>query len=173
MQKIRLVVSLALLLCLGLFAGCSSDEKSAESGTPTATAAPSAEKIVFGDGVYGLERGADNVSWRWVGEAGVVRLKNFKQDGVLKMVTEVPMKYFPKTPTITVTLNGEKLDQFAATPGKMEKSYTVPAAKLGASDYAELRVSTDKTFVPKEVEKNSQDPRKLGLTINDLTWDQK
>ncbi len=159
---------LAALIFIGtaFFSGCGKDE--APNGSPAST---TVEKVVFTEGFYNLEKGPNDLSWRWMGEAGSVKLKNFRKDSVLKFVAEVPMRYFPTPPSITITLNGQKLEQFTATPGRIEKIYNISAAQLGGADYADLKISTDKTFVPKEVEKNSTDPRKLGVQLDDLAWD--
>ena len=100
-------------------------------------------------------------------------MKNTKKDMTLKIAGNVPMDRFPQPPAISVSLNGEGLEKFNATVGLMEKVYTIPAAKLGANDYAELKVTTSKVFVPKDSIKGASDPRSLGFSLTNLTWQPK
>ena len=160
----------ALLACAVLFSGCGKDDEEMEN-TPPAAAAN--QKIVFGDGFYGEEKGPNDVVWRWMGDVGSVKLKNFKKDSTLQFRVEAPTRQLTGAPSIMVTLNGQKVDQFTATVGKMDKVYNVTAAQLGTGDFVELKIATDKFFVPKDINKDSADPRKLGLQVDNFTWAEK
>src|SRR5258708_37484087 len=101
-----------LLIFVSGFAGCSADEEKAEKrAAPAAAPSPTPEaNVVYDKGFFDLERD-QNISWRWMSEEGVIRLKNLKRDAVLKIKGNVPQDRFPQPPTITVKLNGEQLDQ--------------------------------------------------------------
>ncbi len=165
------------LLCAALcFAGCASEgEKEAvnPANNTGAAAAPAAD-IVYEKGFYPEEKDAKaNTSWRWMGTEGVVKVKNARKDMVLKIAGNVPMDRFPQPPTIAVAINGEELEKFPASAGLMEKVYTVPAAKLGAGEYAEVKITSTKAFVPKDSVKGATDPRSLGFSLTSLTWQAK
>jgi hypothetical protein len=169
--------SLVLVLAL---AGCGgSDSADVNSpGTPTGTAAPAKSAtfagISYGQGFFGQEQdNASGKSWRWMEGEGTIKLENPKKDMNLQIMGDAPVNVFPKQPPVlTIKLNGEQLDQFTATP-EVNKTYTVPAAKLGSGEAVELKISTDKTFVPKEINKETADARKLGFMLRKLTWEPK
>lgn len=162
----------ALLLVFGLFlTACEQGEKEAVNPSTTATPAP---EIVYEKGFYPPEKDDKaGTSWRWMENEGVVKVKNTKKDMTLKLAGNVPIDRFPQPPAISVSLNGEELEKFNATAGLMEKVYAVPAAKLGANEYAELKITTSKTFVPKDSVKGATDPRSLGFSLTSLTWQPK
>lgn len=161
-----LLLSLALLL-----AACESGEKEAVNPTTVSTVAP---EIVYEKGFFPLEKDDKaGTSWRWMGAEGVLKVKNIKRDMTLKLAGNVPLEPFPQPPTIAVFLNGEELEKFEATTGMMEKVYLIPAAKLGANEYAELKLTISKTFVPKDAVKGATDARALGFSLTNLTWQPK
>ncbi len=154
-----------------LLAACDSGEKEAVNPSTAATPAP---EIVYEKGFYPAEKDDKaGTSWRWMGSEGVIKVKNTKKDMTLKIAGNVPMDRFPQPPAISVSLNGEELEKFNATVGLMEKVYAIPAAKLGGNEYAELKVTTSKTFVPKDSIKGATDPRSLGFSLTNLTWQAK
>ena len=85
---------------------------------------------------------------------------------------DAPIEQLPGSPTIKLILNGEVLDQF---PGarNIEKEYVVPVAKQGNNPNSELRITTDKTLVPKEKDPKSNDGRVLGLSVRKIVWEAK
>lgn len=167
------LIAFTILIC-GLTA-CTEPE--ASKNTPTSNPAATSPTpdpnapVAYLQGFYGEEKTAD-MSWRWMGEDGTIRLKNTGKDAVLKFKGAVQQDFFKEPPVLTLKLNGEQLDQIKTTKGVMEKSYTIPASKQ-KGDYSELQISSDKTFVPKEVEKGSSDPRKLSFSLRELTWQAK
>lgn len=166
MMKVIGVLCLSVVL---LLTACESGEK--EAVNPTATPAPD---VVYEKGFYPLEKDDKaGLSWRWMGTEGIVKVKNTKKDMTLKIAGNVPMERFPQPPTLAVLINGEELEKFDAAAGLMEKTFTVPAAKLGSGDYAEVKITTSKTFVPKDVVKGATDPRTLGFSLTNLTWQAK
>lgn len=172
------IIPLAFLLC-GLIA-CSTPEDG-KTSIPATTASSATAKVsptvdpnapvVYLEGFYPQEKTGD-LSWRWMGETGNIRLKNVGKDAVLKLKGAVQQDFFKEPPTLTLTLNGEQLDSIVTTKGVLEKSYTIPAAKQ-KGDYSELKLSSNKTFIPKEVEKGSNDQRKLSFSLRELSWEAK
>ncbi|NOT63273.1 MAG: hypothetical protein HOP19_23950 [Acidobacteria bacterium] len=160
-----------LLLCSLSFFGCASDEEPENNGAtkpPAATPAPD-PMVVFGDG-FADQEGSGDASWRWiVGGAAVAKLKNTGKDMAIRLEADVPLDRI-KSPTVTITLNGEQLDQFTVQGARIEKDYTVPAAKQGGGTHSEIRITTNKTFVPKAFDPKTADNRTLGLSLRKLTW---
>jgi len=167
---VKRFVRLMLFLLLVGAAGCAKEKSDGTAGA-AATFPPEAS-ISYGRGFYDLEQGTDGSTWRWMGEEGVVKLRNTRRDMRLKLSGDAPLERFPQPPTIKLEFNGEPLDQFTATLGLMEKEYTIPAAKQ-TGDWSELRISTDKSFVPKEVDKGATDWRRLGFSVSKLVWEPK
>ena len=168
---LRIILTLSLLILVTCFIGCSSDEKTPVNPGGATTATVSADpEIVYGAGFSDLEKGADT-SWRWMGNDGVITLKNAKKEMRLRLMGSVPMNRIPKS-TITVILNGEQLGQIPGAQS-VDKEFSIPAAQQGSGATSELRLKMDKVFVPKEVDKNSTDDRKLGFSVTKIVWEPK
>lgn len=157
----------ALLLSVA----CSSQP--ASNTAPASAPGTAAPAIVYAQGFYDEEQGGDGNRWRWMTTDGVVRLKNTQRDMVLTIAGSSPTHVFKSDPTVTLTLNGAPLDQFAGKKEGVEKRYEIPAGKLGSGDYAELRISSDKSMVPEEVNKTIADKRRLAFQLGKLTWQEK
>lgn len=168
-MKKKLSASILIIALAGLaimLVGCD-DRK--EVDDPPDTAGISAEPgVSYGTGFSALEVDGAR-SWRWMGNEGIVKLKNSNREMSLSLVADIPMNAFPHPPTIKIVFNGKPLDQFQATQ-KIIKEYAIPSDKQGGKLYSELRIVTDKTFVPKELDKNSNDDRKLSLSLTRLEW---
>jgi hypothetical protein len=166
----RLTVAALLALTLAL-AGCAEGDKEDEAAAPGATpvAPPS---IVYDQGIFDLERSAET-SWRWTEPAAVVRLRNTGRDMTLKIAGRWPLDRFPKPPVMKITFNGETLDTVTATPEGINKEYAIPAAKQGSGQWSDLKLENDRFFVPKEIDKNSSDTRRLVFALNSISWEAK
>jgi hypothetical protein len=167
---LRKITTLLLLFSLLTFVSCKTDE--AKESAPAGAAAPMAEAVKYESGFHGLEKNADGSSWQWMDQEGVVKLKNTGQDMTLKINGRAPVEYFSKPSVLKLTLNGEPLDEVQAGAKEVEKEYTVPAAKQGG-EWSELRLSASQAFVPKDVIKGSNDPRRISFSLHRLTWEAK
>ena len=107
------------------------------------------------------------------GPEAVIRLKNTGRDMRLVLTGNAPTNVFKSPSTIKLTFNGAPLDQFTGTAEVIEKRYEISAAQLGSAPYSELRISSDKSMVPKEVNKDSQDPRRLAFSLARLSWEER
>ena len=167
LKRHLIAILISLMLGLTLFtAGCSSSK---ETDLPLTTASPAANtEIIYGEGLTHVE-GDKTISWRWMSNEGIVKLKNNTRDMKLSLTGNVPMNAFPQPPTLTLFFNGKQLDQFPGAQN-VAKEYTIPAADQAGKEYSELKITTNKTFVPKEVDKKSADDRKLGLSVTKVEW---
>ncbi len=166
---LRTTIMFALAtMTLGISA-CGSDEK---AGGPGATAPPPPNDVVYAQGFFDLESDP-TMSWRWMEPEGVVRLKNTGKEMVLRLAGRAPVERFKQAPLIKIAFNGVPLDQATATPEFLNKEYTISAAQQGKGDWSELRITSDKSFVPKEVDPRGTDSRRLAFSLTKLTWEAK
>ena len=158
-----------LMLALAALSGCVADEKDEKpaptSPTPVAT-------VVFGKGFFDEEKAGAN-SWRWMESTGSVKLRNTGKDMELTFAGRPPVEQFKQPPTITLTLNGTKLDEFKGSNDAVQKSYTISPAQQGSGEWSELTIGSNMSFIPKEVDKRSTDGRTLAFSLTNLTWKQK
>ncbi len=108
----------------------------------------------FGDGIYD--------SWRWTGKKAVISVENIGKDikfyfwgGSDKSVLE--------DQKITVKVNDTILDEFIPDKAKFKKEYIIKKELIGDGDEFKVIISTDKTFIPSQVKKDSKDERELGV----------
>ena len=168
---------IATLSCFSLFclAACNDSTPKPAENTPAAPNAPAAPTpkpdISYGVGFSPMESTPDGATWRWMAERGSIELKSQRTDMRLKITGKVPTDVISGPAKITIKLNGETLDQFTATKEKPEmiKEFDIPAAKL-TGDYAQLTLECDKFFVPKLVNKESTDDRKLSFSLTKVEW---
>lgn len=172
MPKLILTLLIACSLLLG--AACSGEPA---KDTPPAAMPPTASgtpgpKIAYAAGFYDEERDAGGNTWRWMGPEGVVRLKNTGREMTLTITGSSPLSPLKSAPTVTVTLNGQQLEQFPGADA-ITKQYAVSPAQQGPGEYSELRIASSKSFVPQEVNPKFQDTRRLAFQLNKLIWEEK
>ncbi len=170
LKTILFVTSSAMLLCL---AACNDSAPKAPETAPSAPAAPTPKPdINYGAGFSPLESAPDGNTWRWMAESGTIELKNQRTAMRLKIAGKVPTDVISAPVKITIKFNGETLDQFTATKDKalLEKEFDIPAAKQSNGEYSQLTLQSDKFFVPKLVNKESTDERKLSFSLTKVEW---
>jgi hypothetical protein len=160
MRKIVLLALAAFLLGLGACGGENTEETT------------SAETIVYSEGFFNLERDGD-ISWRWMEPEGVVKLKNTGRDMTLRITGRPPVEQLKNTPRIKIALNGATLEEIEGSSETLNKEYTITPAQQGVGEWSELRITSDSYFVPKNVDKNSPDERRLAFSITGLSWQPK
>lgn len=159
---------LGLILATLVLAGCVSEEKA----TPAASTPAPAPEIVYAQGFFDLERDGNN-SWRWMEPEGVVRLKNSGKDMVLKLSGRAPVERFKQAPIVKISLNGTQLDQVTTTPEVVSREFTITPAQQGTGEWSELKITCDKSFVPKDTDPGATDPRRLAFSLTSLSWQPK
>ena len=165
-RMLRKIIAPFLMLLLAALSGCVAEEKeekpAAASPTPVAT-------IVYGKGFFDEEKAGAN-SWRWMEPTGSAKLRNTGKDMELTVAGRPPVEHFKQPPTITITLNGTKLDEFKGANDVVQKTYTITPAQKGSGEWSELTIGSNMSFVPKEVDKRSADGRMLAFSLTNLTW---
>ena len=120
---------------------------------------PVAQRAVMRSGWYD-EEGDDRARWRWMGARGVVELPPQRRAHLL-LSFYVPLDVLGAAPDVDVRLNGAAVAHVHATKPDNELELDVDA-RAGAPN--ELVIETSRTVHP------PNDPRVLGLRLNDLQW---
>jgi hypothetical protein len=116
---------------------------------------PVTQRAIFGSGWYD-EEGSGNTRWRWMGARGVIALPPLPRAHLL-LSLYAPLDVLRAQPDIVVRLNGAIVARVHATTPNVEIERDVGAGN-------ELVIETDRAVKP------PNDPRVLGLRLNDLQW---
>ncbi len=161
----RFHVTTPAVLALAITTGCASPEPERTPSTQTIEG----PLVQYDLGFLPEERDTDGSTWRWMGHEGIVRLRNTRADMVLSIKGSVPAE-LPIRPTVTLSVNDEPLDTIENVHGTIERTYEIGAAKLGSRTPVVLRLLTSTTFVPQTLDPASQDTRRLGFAVYNLSW---
>ena len=111
------------------------------------------------------------LSWRWASDAATLRVwpggEGVGQDVEVTLRAESPRRYFDAAPKVVLRAGGQTLATMSPEDD-FELTARVPAAALQASGGI-LTLTTDRVFVPAEVRRGSNDRRRLGLRIYDVS----
>jgi hypothetical protein len=131
---------------------------------PTPADAP---KISYEDGWYDLEISPETSlkRWRWTAREARCKIDNPRRDALLFIKGGVNLGVLNNQKVI-FKVNDSILDEFIPKESKFEKSYRIKKEILGEEDKFYLVISTDKTFIPKQVILRSEDERELGVQIS-------
>ena len=165
----RTITAAFVVLTIAL-AGCVAEEKE-EKPVPVSPT-PSVASVVYGKGFFDEER-AGATSWRWMEPSGAAKLRNTGKDMELTIAGRPPVEHFKQAPTITISLNGTKLDEFKGSNEIVQKTFMITPAQQGSGEWSDLTISSDMSFVPKEVDKKSTDGRMLAFSLTTLSWKEK
>jgi hypothetical protein len=126
--------------------------------------------VIFKDGWHPAEviaEGATRTEWQWTKKEGTLAFRNPKRDVMLYLQVDNPANTTNGATTATVLLGDQVLTTVPLariTPPVMKVPIT--AAQLGAGDMVEMRIQSDKTFVPAlEPSMKTGDPRELGVRV--------
>ena len=121
---------------------------------------PVTQRAVMKGGWYDEEGGSDGARWRWMGSRAAAALPPAKR-AHLALSLYAPLDALPAAPNVVVTLNGAVVARVHAAKPGVEIDVDVDA-RGGAEN--ELVIETDQVVKP------PNDPRVLGLRLNDLQW---
>jgi hypothetical protein len=124
-------------------------------------------KISYEDGLYDLEINPETSlkRWRWTAKEARCKIDNPRRDALLFIKGGVNLGVLNNQKVI-FKVNDSILDEFIPKESKFEKSYRIKKEILGEEDKFYLVISTDKTFIPKQVILRSEDERELGVQIS-------
>jgi hypothetical protein len=167
----KIILATLSFSCLLFLTACNSAPTAPESKPSAPTATPQPE-VNYGAGFFAMESTPDGATWRWMAETGSITLKNHPTDMRLKIAGDVPTESIRPPVQLTIKFNGEVLEQFTATKEttRLEKEFTIPAAKQSNGEFSVLTIQSDKYFVPKLVDKESGDERQLSFSLKKLEW---
>ncbi|HSP35261.1 MAG TPA: glycosyltransferase family 39 protein, partial [Thermoanaerobaculia bacterium] len=106
--------------------------------------APASAMFRFGRGWYG-EESVGTAWWRWMSGRSETLLPPVSGNARLELGFDLPSELVPRRPTITVTLNGARVDQFVVATPSAKKSWIVPAR---SDRWNELTIEMDKVINP-------------------------
>lgn len=138
----------------------------------TLNLAPESENIflIYKSGWHLDEFGSSGSrsSWKWTEKDAVLSFRNPKADSTLLLEFDARPDVFTDGPQhIRVFAAGpDPVATFTADSDdvRMER-IPLTAAQLGTADMAEIRIETDKVFVPAELPTGGRDMRSLGIRV--------
>ncbi len=130
-------------------------------------APPDTPQISYEDGWYDLEINPKTSlkKWRWTAKEARCKIDNPRRDAILFIEGGVNLKVLENQKVI-YKLNDSVLDEFIPKESKFESLYSIKKEMLGEEDKFFLVISTDKTFIPKQVILRSKDERELGIQVS-------
>lgn len=123
---------------------------------------------VFKEGWHPAEVSEQNggVEWQWTKKEATLAFKNPRKDAMLYLEVDSPGKDLHGPQQVQITLGGQTVEQFELPPDQsMLRRVTLPAARMGDAEMAELQFVIDATFVPASVNASSKDKRDLGVRV--------
>jgi len=132
--------------------------------------APESERtfVIYKTGWYGEEAPpGSTTSWKWTQRSAVLAFENPKSDITLFLDYDARPDVFSGAPqTVTILSGDQPVHSFKADSAERRLvRVVVPAAALGTSAMAELRLEVDRTFVPATLPAGGQDNRELGFRV--------
>ena len=128
--------------------------------------APTSHSVRFLDGWYESENAGAEV-WRWMAGRAVTILPALPGPAELRLDLQIPLDSLPKTPTISLFLDGKRIDRFRAGDAFITRTHRIdpsPGAKT-----RELVIETD-TVVNPAKQGLAADERDLGLLLRSMSW---
>jgi hypothetical protein len=129
-----------------------------------AAVVPLRTALDFREGWYEAEAGVAD-SWRWMGSRSLTLLPPTDGLAELRVELSAPSVLQPP-PTVTLTLNGARLDSFRIDENTLIHAYRV---KSRAGEVNELVIETNRIVNPRR-EGISDDARDLGLALRSIWW---
>jgi len=130
-------------------------------------APPDTPKISYEDGWYDLEINPETSlkRWRWTAKEARCKIDNPRRDALLFIKGGLNLGVLNNQKVI-FKVDDSILDEFIPEESQFEKSYSIKKEMLGEEDKFYLVISTDKTFIPKQVIIRSKDERELGIQVS-------
>ncbi len=110
--------------------------------------------------------------WRWTSKQAHCILANPRRDALLILRGARPLPILVNQ-SIRLELNSSCLDEFRLRASNFYIEYVIPAEMMGGDEKITLKISTDKTFIPSEVNPQTTDSRELGIQVHELFFGQR
>jgi len=123
---------------------------------------------VYKDGWHAAEVSYQDsgVEWQWTKREATLAFKHPKKDATLYLDLDSPGKDLHGPQQVRVNLGGQTIEQFTLPPDQQVlKRITLPMARMGEGDLAEIQFVVDPTFVPWTASPASTDRRELGVRV--------
>lgn len=132
--------------------------------------APETERVflVYTNGWHSEEHNeAGTESWTWTTRVGSLAFKNPRTDLMLYLEYDARPDAFAGQPQrVTVTVAGQVVASFLAeSDARRLEQIDIPAAALGTTEMADIRIEVDRTFVPAALAAGGRDERELGIRV--------
>jgi len=132
---------------------------------------PQSENIylTFREGWNALEMAADSPAreWQWMKKTGTLAFRNPKQNVTLYLETDGRPDLYPGAPqVVTLFVNGVQAHQFKMDhKDPVLRRLPLSAAQLGTGETVEIKLESDKAFVPAQTPGLGGDPRELSIRV--------
>lgn len=136
--------------------------------------APQSENVflIYRDGWNQAESAPDQpaIEWQWTKKSAGIAFRNPKKDVTLYLETDGRPDVFNPPQQVSIKANDQVVQTFAMTD-KNPVIHRIPigAAQLGTGDMVDLKIETDRTFVPASVPPgqpgHGADSRELGIRV--------
>lgn len=125
--------------------------------------------LIFKDGWHPAEvvaEGTSRTEWQWTKKEATIAFRNPKRDVVLFLQVDTAASA-AAAQQLSVELDDQPLVTVPLSSREAPvRKYPITAAQLGSAEMAELRLTSDKTFVPAlESGSKNTDPRELGVRV--------
>jgi organic radical activating enzyme len=133
---------------------------------------PLVQTVTFDDGFYPEEGDDTGATWRWMGAAGCIKLRNTGRDMQLGLAGFTHVDG-PAGTTIELEFSGMPLDRIVGVCGAVQLHYEVSAARQARDEWSTLRILNSRVFIPHEIDPRTPDRRRLGFAVKAVSWKEK
>ncbi|MFQ5792553.1 MAG: hypothetical protein ACE5JI_18945 [Acidobacteriota bacterium] len=126
--------------------------------------------LVYKEGWHQLESSPENpsIEWQWTKKEAVCSFKNPKVDSMVYLHADTNVKAFDTPLEVGIRIGDTELTRFQITDrNPILKKIPIPASALGPEDWVDLRIVTDKSFIPAD-DGIGVDTRELALRVYHL-----
>ena len=128
--------------------------------------------LVYKEGWHNPETHPENpsVERTWTKKEALVSFKNPRKDVIVYLEGDTCVKCFPETPRLTMSVGNNVGITFPIEgPQVYLEKVRVKAADLGDEEWTDLRLSMNRSFVPKDLDPPlNSDDRELGFNVYHL-----
>jgi len=125
-------------------------------------------KTFFKDGFHGVEGApANGVGWHWMKKEATLAVANPNKDSVFYLEVDNPSRLLTSPQMVSVAVGSSTVDEFSITPGDAPVLRRIPMSSeaWSGTEFINVKMSVDKTFVPSEMSSSERDARELGVRI--------